>query len=365
MPAPTVHLVDTSEALLQHAPELAAADALGVDTEFVRERTWHPNPGLLQFSDGKHVWLVDPVMIDAEPLSATIGELLQQPTTCKILHSVGEDLEVFDRIAGVLPEPLFDTQRAAALLGHPLQLRYEDLARELLAIELPGGLGRNDWLRRPLPQAWLDYAADDVIALPAMRERMLEGLDRLGRREWLEEDCRRLLRRWQQEADPVERIRGAAGLNDAELERLTRMAQWRDQTARARNLPRGFVVPDPALLAAARLRPDDAALETRLAAIEKMPRRQLAVLTELIRATPRPFQRPPTLAPLTPDQRAQIKHLQNTVRAAGEQLGVEPTLIASKRDLTRLVQTGSCDWLNGWRGELLGDSFGTGSKASE
>jgi len=331
---------------------LSASPTLGLDTEFVRDRTWFPRPGLLQISGGERVWLFDLVALAGnDSFRTALAGLLNDPGTVKILHSVGEDLEVLDRIAGTLPEPLFDTQRAAAMLGWPLQIRYESLAGELLGIEFAGGLARNDWCKRPLPEAWLSYAADDVIGLPAMHEILRGRLEAKGRLAWLEEDCARLIASTGTQPPPLHRIRGAAGLDDTALERLNRLAEWRDAEARRRDLPRGFVVRDETLLALAR------AGRAALAGDEPVPmppKRFVGRIERLLAAPPDlDFRRAPELQPLEPAQRDEIKQLQQRVKQVAAELGLEPAVIASRRELTRLVRGARCDWLSGWRGELL------------
>lgn len=330
-------------------------DAIGVDTEFVRERTYFPRPGLLQFSDGKQAWLVDPVALEGAPeLENLVAAIMGNPGTPKILHSTGEDLEIIDMVGHSEPAPLFDTQRAAALLGWPLQIRYELLARDLLGVEFPGGLGRNDWCRRPLPDAWIEYAANDVMALPRMREVLSEKLEKAGRLEWLVEDCRRILQRQHLGSDPVLRIKGAATLSDEQLERLARLANWREEQARRRNIPRGFVIADPVLLALARqstVKEQD--FDQFDAGRQRVGRRDRLAIAELLSAAPGEYSRPAELKLLTNEQRSQIKEMQGRVKQIAEDLKVEPAVIASKRDLTRKVQGVDCDWLEGWRGQLL------------
>ena len=336
---------------------MTSVGAIGVDTEFVRERTYFPRPGLLQFSDGEQVWLVDPVTLEGSPaLASLVGAIMSNAHACKILHSTGEDLEVIDMVGHAEPSPLFDTQRAAALLGWPLQIRYELLARDLLDIEFPGGLGRNDWRRRPLPDAWIEYAANDVIALPRMREVLSEKLTRAGRLGWLVEDCRRILQRQHQVSDPVLRVKGAAGLSDEELERLARLVHWREEQARGRDIPRGFVIADPVVLQLARRKtPRQQDFDQFEGGRQRVGRRDQAAIMALLQAGPGDYQRPPELEVLTNEQRARIKEMQGRVKQIADELEVEPAVLASKRDLTRKVQGVDCDWLDGWRGELLND----------
>jgi len=351
----TVFLHDHSH-IERHADALLSAPVLGLDTEFVRERTYWPIPGLLQIGNGATVWLLDPIALaDSTSARELIRELLQKPDLTKILHSAGEDFEVLHQLGGTLPRPLFDTQIAAALLGHPLQLRYETLAQELLGLEFPGGLGRNDWTRRPLPEAWIEYACNDVIGLPAMRAELAEQLDRRGRLDWLMEDCERALARFDREEPPVLRVKGATALDDEALERLARLASWRETQARERDLPRGFIAADALLLELAR-RPETRIVEfARATPPHRVPGAALREeMLELVRAGPVEFERPPELAPLTPEQRARIKALQGWVRKRAEELQLEPAVLASRRDLTRLVQGATSDCLEGWRAEILG-----------
>lgn len=347
--------IDTPEAIERYREALVSSTALGMDTEFVRERTFYPLPGLLQFSDGDSIWLLDPVQLDGDPgLGGLLAELMGNDAQVKILHSVGEDLEIIDMVCGQLPEPLFDTQIAAAMLGWPLQLRYETLAAELVDASFPGGLGRNNWRRRPLPAEWLEYAANDVIALPEMHQRLSERLEAAGRLAWHREDCRRLVEQARATVDPIGRIRGAERLDDAALARLATLARWRDAQARERDLPRAFVVPDPALLELARRNPADPAALERIDAFRAGQARRFGKqILELLEQPDTAFVRPNELHPLDVEQRERIRALQDQVRETAERLGIEPALIASKRELTRIVQGTRPDWLDGWRGEFL------------
>ena len=351
---PDIQLIDDVDALLRHRERIVAATSLGLDTEFVRERTYYPRPGLIQISDGERVWILDPVALaDAEPFRQLIGSLMRTDAVTKILHSTGEDLEVIDLLAGesAPPVPLFDTQRAAALLGWPLQVRYEVLAEGLLGVEFPGGLGRNNWLKRPLPEAWIDYAAHDVIALPAMRDELARRLEAAGRIEWLEEDCGRIARPASAAENPVARIRGAPGLDDSQLERLERIARWREEKARQRDLPRGFVIRDETLIEL--VRSPQEKIGAVMGAARGLSKADRAQLQSLLEAPTNGYQRPPDLHPLSAAERQEIKAMQGHVREVADSLGVEPPLLASRRDLTRLLQGGRCEWLDGWRGEVL------------
>lgn len=345
------------ESLAAFLEVAAQRPRLGIDTEFVRERTFFPQPGLLQVSDGDTVWLIDPLAFDEDPgFRSGLAEWMSDAGRVKILHSVGEDFEVLELLCGEIPAPLFDTQIAAAMLGKPLQLKYETLAEEVLGVEFPGGLGRNNWLRRPLPDAWLDYAAHDVIALPALEQSLSAGLEAAGRLHWHTEDCARKVAQARETVDPVLRIRGAERLEDDALARLATLARWRDGQARERNLPRTFIAPDPALLEMARRNPKDADDLLGIDAFKPGQARRFG--RELVACCGQPatdWIRPASFRPLEREERAEVKRLQDIVRDCAEALEVDPALVASKRELERIVRGERPEWLDGWRGEVLGD----------
>ncbi len=235
------------------------AGLVALDTEFVRERTYHADLGLVQVSDGQTVWLIDPL---GDGVLDPLGELLEDRNVVKLLHSPSEDLEVLRHVTGALPEPLIDSQLACALLGQPLQLGYHKAAEWLLGVPIDKDLTRSNWLARPLRPELLHYAALDVCVLPLMWADLERRLDTLDRLDWLAEDCARMLTDARAPVAPDrswERIKGAGRLGGQELAVLQALAAWREEEAQRRNRPRGFIIPDPVLLTIARDRIQDTA----------------------------------------------------------------------------------------------------------
>jgi ribonuclease D len=346
-------LLTKHQALNAAGEHWMTAEVIGLDTEFVRERTFRARPGLIQISDGAAVWLADPVTL---PEMSPLGQLLADTRIIKVLHSVGEDLEVLEQVSGALPEPLFDTQIAAAMLGMPLQCRYEHLVEETFGAHLPGGKARNDWCRRPLDPALLEYAAQDVIWLPRLCRHLTEQLEFRGRLEWLEEDCGRLVDSARRKLQPpaLSRVKGAGRLPDEMLALLEPLAEWREQQAAERDLPRRFVLSDEALIALAEAAAGKGAGPAISALKPGMRHRHGDRLAELIETADRDaFQRPVWLNAMDNDQREQVRLAQSAVRDLSEELKVEPALIASKKELTRIVRGERPMWLDGWRGKLL------------
>ena len=334
------------------ASEWQSVPVVGLDTEFVRERTFFARPGLIQIYGGRAIYLIDPV---GRHDHAPLAQLMADSETTKVFHSVGEDLEIMQQVCGQLPSPLFDTQIGAAMLGFPLQCRYETLVEACFGAELPGGQARSDWCKRPLAESLLEYAAADVAWLLELERELRAALGKAGRLSWLEEDCRRLIERARSgdERPPLLRVKGAGRLSETALGWLDKLARWRDHQARDRDLPRSFVIRDEIMIEMAE---QLARGKTRhaLNALPDRQRRLAASLETLFNDPPEAIERPVELQRLEPAQREAIKRAQDEVRKIADQLGIDPALLASKRELTRLTQGERPDWLEGWRGELIG-----------
>jgi ribonuclease D len=173
--------IDNDAALARLVAALAQTSIAAVDTEFVREKTYYPQLCLIQVGTPTQVACIDCLAdLDLTPLHARLFD----PGFTWVLHSARQDLEVIFQLTGRVPPRLIDTQVAAALTGYPPQVGLEGLLKRTLGVELGESFARTDWSRRPLPDAPLRYALDDVRYLLAAWERLDAELDRLGRREW-------------------------------------------------------------------------------------------------------------------------------------------------------------------------------------
>ena len=348
--------VDSPDRYAELGQEMSLNGWLGMDTEFVRERTFYPNPGLVQLSDGQRVWLIDVATLsDHAPMEA----LLADSSSYQVLHSVGEDLEIFQLLTGRCPERLFDTQLAAAMLGFGLQTRYEHLIELVFGDTLPGGQARSNWCQRPLSGALLSYAAQDVIYLPALAEVLADALDKHDRLAWLLEDCARLVAQKSNPAtaDPVTRVKGVGRLPREAMAYVDRLARWREEQAQARNLPRSFVLKDD-ILCAIGLMAHSAGVDQAVGAHRKPLGRWVDTCRDILRKTqPGQFEIPAPLVGLSTEQRQRLKEWQAKIATLADSLNVEPALIASKRELSRLLTGEQPDWMRGWRGPLVRDAL--------
>ncbi|MCY3592666.1 MAG: ribonuclease D [Acidobacteria bacterium] len=253
-PPPTPEVVDRDDRLAGLAERWLREPAVGLDTEFVRERTFFARLGLIQVADSEGCYLVDMVAItDRSPLLA----LVQAPDVTKVFHSPSEDLEIFHHALGCAPEPLFDCQVAATLCGLGGSLGYVHLVSRLFDVELGKGVQRSNWLRRPLSEEQVRYAGLDVAYLLPACERLQARLDESGRETWAEEEFDRLLQNARARLDPAwsyNRLR-RPGMSRRQLATLEALSAWREGRARRRDVPRGFVLKDETLVDLARRLP--------------------------------------------------------------------------------------------------------------
>ena len=181
--------IDTPAQLQELCDRISGSTWLALDTEFAREKTYYPVLCLLQLCNGELAACIDPLnLTDLTPLL----EILVDPKVLKIFHAGRQDLEIFYHRWGRLPQPLFDTQIAAALLGLGDQIGYAPLVQQLLGRELEKGHTRTDWSRRPLDPEQLRYALDDVIYLGEVHRLLAARLREQEREHWLEDEFREL-----------------------------------------------------------------------------------------------------------------------------------------------------------------------------
>lgn len=337
------------------AARLASAPArVGLDTEFIRERTYWPQLALVQVSLGvgdDDILLVDPL----EPgMPEAIAALLADTRVTKIMHSPSEDLVAFRRTCGAVPRPLFDTQLAAALAGIGSGIGYQKLVGQLTGVALAKGETRSDWLRRPLSPAQLHYAADDVRYLFALHDALSARLLELGRLEWLVEDSERTLANAELEAPerwPHLSLRAAQFLDLDAQRRLLRLLRWRDAYARENDRPKSWILDNELAVAIARTDPADRdALQAMLDAHPKAPRKLGEAVWQALRTPLADEADLPDAAAAELRDKARLRRLQDAVAQCSAELGLPDGVLASKRWLEALLDTGQ--WppaLCGWR----------------
>ena len=341
--------IDRDDQLPALAEMLESQAWIGVDTEFLRERTFFPKLCLLQLAAGGRIWCIDTLRI------ASLDPLMPALTTVrarKAIHAARQDLEAVYLSAKRIMAPVFDTQIAAACVGLKPQVGYAELVKTLLEVSVPKGQTRTDWSKRPLTRAQLEYAADDVLHLGEIADRLLQRLRELGREHWVLEDCLALEDRRLYEPDPAQawvRLRGLAQLAPALRARAKTIAVWREKLARSRDLPRAWILSDAAIFSTAHGSPPP--LNENLAANLEDALGEAA--HEVRDEVPAEDARP------TPEQKALIERLGKIVDARALELKVSAELLAPRGELKALALGAAgarleSNAMTGWRREEIG-----------
>lgn len=336
---------------------IGGASIVAVDTEFVRERTFFPELCLIQVAADDLVACVD-CLADIH-LDALLGALLDDERTW-VLHSARQDLEVIWNRLRRLPRRLIDTQIAGSMLGKPPQQSLQAMLAETLTIDLPKDQTRTDWSRRPLTEAALRYALDDVRYLLPAWQALEKQLIEAGRLEWLLEDCARLL-----ETPPVaepaavfDRMKGTGRLSADEQAIALALVAWREEEAQRRDRPRRWILSDDAVIEIARAHPQST---DDLRRVVGLPRKLAArsgsdIVAAVVAAAEGSL--PPEISrrlEVAQPDRGRVQALQAEVRKLGATLGMAPEVIATRRDLAALAAGRPPDQLReGWRAEVLG-----------
>jgi ribonuclease D len=357
---PDVHYIDTPSALVELCAELRDNPWFTLDTEFLREKTYYPGLCLLQVATPELVACVDPLAL--EDLSPLL-DVIYDAGIVKVMHAARQDMEIFYHLRSALPSPVFDTQIAALLLGFPDQIGYGNLVRETLGIEIEKLHTRTDWSRRPLSEAQIRYAAEDVFYLAQVYRHLIEKLTELERLDWLSEDFARLTQVELYSNDPAQawlKVRGASRLKGAGLAVLQALAGWRETLARELDRPRGWLLRDDDLVEISRHQPrtlealgDIRGLNERFVA--RHGARLLALIAEARQRTPHPLPSIGQRLRLTPMQEALVDALMAVVRASAAEHTLNPAVLASRKQLEQLAcGAQDSEVLHGWRGRLVG-----------
>lgn len=366
MTAPPTHLITRDADLAAAAAHWRGCAAVTLDTEFMRADTFYPRLALVQVSDGATAWLVDPLAVrDLGPL----GQLVSDPQVIKVLHSCSEDLEVLHLALGCRPAPLYDTQVAAAMVGHGFSLGYSALVKRLLDVDIGKQETRSDWLQRPLSAAQIAYAAADVHYLFPVYRQLIEAAQRLGRADWLAAEMAGILAQAAQELTPEQyyrRVKGAGRLGPRELAALRELAAWREGEARRRDRPRGHIVSDVELIALIQARPGDRAALERIA--ELRPRTVREYGAQLLAGLARAAEVPLADCPAPLEGEILERPARELVRACRDWLGeraqaltIAPEMLARRPDLEQLARSWSggapelpASLARGWRRDTVG-----------
>jgi len=348
-------LADFCDALAKH-------DFICVDTEFHRETTYWPELCLIQASAPGVEGLIDPMAEDLD-----IGpflNLIAEESRVKVFHAARQDLEIFNRLIGYPPGPIFDSQIAAMALGLGDSISYDNLIQRILKQNVDKSSQFTDWTRRPLSDKQLTYALGDVTHLRDAYLIMKEQLETKGRLSWVQEEMAHMEdpalydtsaeNAWQRLKIRKPRIDYAAV--------LAAVAGWREDKAKELDRPRRRILKDDAVYEIAEQKPRDVKGYDRLRAVSKgfINSRNANGLIEAVNAA---IDDPEKFAPPIPKRKhnAQVppgapEMLKVLLKHVSEEFEVVPRLIANAADIERIAR-GESDNIaafTGWRDEIFG-----------
>ena len=253
-PGDTEPLIATPDALRELVTHLRESGRFAFDTEFVSEETFEPVLCLVQVATSSRLAVVDPLKVgDLSPF----WDAVVDPSLEVVMHAAGEDLRICRLKTGTVPRRVFDVQIAAGLVGFGYPLSLGNLVYQALRYTLQGGETRTDWRRRPLSDAQLRYALEDVRHLLELADKLEADLKRLGRVEWAEDEFASFLENIENrsEEDRWRKLSGLHMLNRRGLETARRLSEWRLEDARRANRPLRSVLRDDLLVAIAKRQP--------------------------------------------------------------------------------------------------------------
>ena len=350
-------LIESSDALGLLFSDNRHHSMVAVDTEFRRRDTFFPQVALLQLCWGDQPYLIDPLQLDD---LSNLRAFLTDPSQTKLIHSASEDLEVFSHWLGVLPAPLFDTQRAAALLGLGAGQSYRALVAYFFDIELPKDETQSDWLQRPLTDAQAQYAAQDVTYLHPMGVQLQDRATELDRLDWVLEEGARLRPGGK---PPIAKFKTAYRLPPEQQRVLAEVVDWREGEARYRNRPRSWILNDKIVMGVARTVPRSV---RELAAVEDMPQGLVRragddLVARIVGAADTDTDQPPAVIPkpLASEQRGSVSMLSECLKQIADSMDIPAEVLMPKADLEHLIReqinpslTAPENW-SGWRGDAV------------
>jgi ribonuclease D len=365
-----LHYITTPTALGEFCEQLKDHPRLALDTEFVGEDSFVPKLELIQVATDAAAAVIDFPAVQAGGSLDAFWEIVCDPAVQKIVHAGRQDLDLFAVHAGQIPKPFFDTQIAAAMVGYGPQVAYANLVQRVHGTRLDKAHTFTNWSARPLSQAQLAYALEDVTFLLAIHDHLHARLSKFGRLDWVDEEFSRLedavgeTRRDPQER--YQRVRGWDTLKPKSAAVLRELAAWREGEAKRRNVPRGRVMRDEVLLQLARHPPRSlhdlrAVRGLHGSEVDRNGEALLAVMNAALTLPSSAWPEVPKERKSEPESVGLVELLQAVLKARATEGEIAPTLLATTADLQALVDaktnraTLDLPLLKGWRRLLVGD----------
>ncbi|MCA4780352.1 HRDC domain-containing protein [Acinetobacter towneri] len=333
----------------------------GLDTEFIKVDTLWPKLGVFQINMNDQVYLLDGTSLN---LSAFWEKLFQAQQN--IFHACGEDIDLIYHYAQQKNlDNVFDTQVGMSFLGHGLQVSYQNALKTMLNVDIDKGQTRSDWLARPLSDEQLNYAANDVLYLMQLADKVQTDLKQNYLLDFAQEDCRNLTQEIGEET-PLELLYQDVGNyrhSRRQLMQLQQLAVWREQMVKALNQPRSFILRNSTMLDLVEKNPKN---QFQLSTIKDLRahivREHGKTILDLIKYLPDQSQWPLRMArPIRHSSKEVGENVEQVIQRAVQETQIPKEVLLRKKWLNVLYQhvvfhndeQDLPNYLLGWRYELL------------
>ncbi|WP_052501507.1 ribonuclease D [Thiomicrospira microaerophila] len=349
-----------SDALLKICDHLANQAWLAIDTEFIRKDTYYPILALVQICTAEdELILVDPLPIDD---LSPLWQLMANPKICKVFHSARQDIEVLFQLGQTMPQNLFDTQIAGVFLGYGDMAGFARVVEAEFSVILDKSMSRTNWLKRPLSEAQIQYALDDVRYL-APWYRKLQNTLTDEQKQALHDDIQQMLQPSLYTIDPDQawlKVKGTKGFNAKRLGLVKALAAWREEQAVRQNLPRKWVINDEVIVSLAK-RP-----VKEIESLYKVPGISASIVRQygkhLIEQLDLAFAHPEywpkknnSAPPPTLDELEWLQRAQDFAQQVAQDKGISPHNLYNKAALLALLRQQPNELERGWRKRILSD----------
>ncbi len=358
-----MELITTTGTLAEFCARATQFDFVTVDTEFLRETTYWPKLCLLQAATPDEAILVDPL---ADGLSLQpFFELLANPKIVKVFHAARQDIEIFVKLSGKVPQNIFDTQIAASVCGFGDSISYDNLVRAVTGVELDKSSRFTDWSHRPLTEKQRLYALADVTHLRDIYVKLLEQVTATHRWDWVEDelDILRSIDTYVVKPENAwERLKSKLS-KPRDLAALQQLSAWRERRAQDSDQPRSRVLKDDALVELAQQRPLTPDAFDKLRAVQRGYGRSSAAaeiinMLKAVEALPKTELPPAAERYRGPSPKGAVGDLIRVLlKAVSEEHGVAARILATSDDIDAIVLDDDAEVpaLSGWRRKLFGD----------
>ena len=354
-------LIETTEELNSALLKLSDAEFVAIDTEFMRENTYYPKLCLVQLSAAGMTLCVDPLVPNID--MSALYNLMQNPSIIKVFHAGRQDLEIFVHLTGQVPFPIYDTQIAAMVCGFGDQVGYDRLVQHYTGRTIDKSSRFTNWMERPLTDRQVKYAADDVIYLVEIYPQMLAHLKETNRTDWVESELASLsaLSLYLPAPEKMWKRLKFRGGKPSMVNRLAKLAQWRELEAQKRDVPRNRLLRDDTLIDLAGSNPKTAAEFRKIRGFPggetgKLVNPVLHILQHAAQIPKLDYPQFERQEKREKAPQALIDLLKVLLKHVTEEFKVAPRLIASSDDLEKLALNDKADIpaLSGWRYEIFG-----------